>query len=286
MDSDTGSPVPRWRLGRELAKLREQSGLQFDAITKQSGCSRSKIHRVETGKSPVRGVDVEKLCKIYKAPPKLARALVALAQETTKNGWWHAYGDVIPEWFDVYLGLEAFATGLDVYEPELVHGLLQTREYAYAVLATADPAGDEEEVERRVDLRLQRQKLLSGPDAPQLNVIINEAVLRRPVGGREVMAAQLRHLAAMGKRRNITLRVLPFSVGEHAAMFGGFIYMRFPDRAITDLVYLETRTGAAYLDKPAQRKPYRQMWRDIDAQALDPDASRDMIIAAVKEYEA
>jgi transcriptional regulator with XRE-family HTH domain len=286
MNTDTGSPVPRWRLGRELARLREQSGLKTDRIAELTGCSRSKIYRIETGKSPVRGVDVEQLCKLYKAPARLTKALVALARETTKDGWWHAYGDVIPEWFDVFLGLEAFATRLDIYEPELMNGLLQTKKYARAVLATADPDGDEEELDRRVDLRMERQKLLSASDAPQLNVILNEAVLRRPVGGRAVMADQLRHLAAMSKRRNITVRVLPFSIGEHAAMFGGFTYMRFPDRAITDLVYHETRTGAVYLDKPAQRKPYRQMWRAIETHALGPDASRDMMVATAEEYES
>lgn len=284
-DSDTGSTVPRLRLGRELAKLREQSGLSTAVIEERTGFSRSKIYRLENGKSPSRRADVEILCQIYKAPARLTKALAALAGETTKSGWWHSYGDVIPEWFEVFVGLEAYAERLEIYEPELVTGLLQTHNYAYTVLRTADADGDDEEIERRVTLRLARQTMLTGPDATALEVILNEAVLRRSVGGAQVMAEQIRHIIEVSRYRTTTVRVLPFSAGVHAAMMGGFTYLRFPDRNVVDVIYHETRTGALYLDKPAQRRPYRQMWRDIDTRALDPDASREMMVEMAKEYE-
>ncbi|BCJ38509.1 transcriptional regulator [Actinocatenispora thailandica] len=285
IDSDTGSTVPRWRLGRELAKLREQSGLKTAQIESRTGFSRSKIYRMETGKSPSRRADVEILCQIYQAPARLAKALTALASETTKTGWWHSYGDVIPEWFELFAGMEAYAESMDIYEPELVTGLLQTHDYAYDVMSTADANGDDEEIERHVDLRLARQARLTGEEAPRLHVILNEAVIRRPVGGPTSMAEQLRHIINVSHRDNVTVRVLPFSVGVHAAMLAGFTYLRFPDRLVPDVVYHDTRTGALYLDKAAQRKSYRQMWRDIDTRALDPAASRDMMATAAKEYE-
>lgn len=285
-DSDTGSTVPRLRLGRELAKLREQSGLTTAVVEERTGFSRSKIYRLENGKSPSRRADVEILCQIYRAPARLTKALAALAGETTKSGWWHSYGDVIPEGFDVYLGMEAYAERLEIYEPELVTGLLQTHDYAYTVLRTADADGDDEEIERRVALRLNRQALLSGADATALEVMLNEAVLRRPVGGQAVMADQLRRIVEVSQQRNVTVRILPFSAGVHAGMMGGFTYMRFPDRNVPDVIYHETRTGALYLDKPMQRRPYRQMWRDIDSRALDADSSREMMVEVAKEYEA
>lgn len=284
IDSDTGSTVPRWRLGRELGKLREQSGLKTAQIESRTGFSRSKIYRMETGKSPSRRADVEILCQIYRAPARLTKALTALATETTKTGWWHSYGDVIPEWFELFAGMEAYAESMDIYEPELVTGLLQTHDYAAEIMRTAEADGDDEEIERHVDLRLTRQARLDDDDAPRLHVILNEAVIRRPVGGAAIMAEQLRHLVDVSQRENVAVRLLPFSAGAHAAMMAGFTYMRFPQRAISDVIYHETRTGGLYLDKAAQRKPYRQMWRDIEDRALDADASRDMMIKATKEY--
>ncbi|MEV0840392.1 helix-turn-helix transcriptional regulator [Actinocatenispora sera] len=287
IDSDTGSTVPRWRLGRELGKLREQSGLKTAQIEARTGFSRSKIYRMETGKSPSRRADVEILCQIYRAPARLTKALTALATETTKTGWWHQYGDVIPSWFELFAGMEAYAESMDIYEPELVTGLLQTHDYAYEVMRTADEDdGDEEEIERIVAMRLARQDRLTDENPPRLNIILNEAVLRRPAGNGAIMAEQLRHVNDVGRRDGVVVRVLPFSAGLHAAMMGSFMYMRFPERAIPDVVYHDTVTGSLYLDRAAQRKPYRQMWRDIDRRALDRETSRDLIAKTAKEYES
>jgi transcriptional regulator with XRE-family HTH domain len=284
MPDAPGSTVPRRRLGRELLQLRNRSGLKVEEVAARMRCSRSKVWRIESGRTPVRAVDVEKLCRIYGAPAKLHKALVALAGETAKPGWWHSYGDVIPEWFEVYVDLESSASAMQIYEPELVTGLLQLHNYAYAVLRTADVDEDEEEIERRVSVRLGRQVLLGRKEPPQLEVILNEAVVRRPVGGRAPMALQLRHLATL-ENPSISVRVLPFAAGVHAAMMGSFTYLQFAERSEPDVIYHETRTGALYLDKPAERKPYRQMWRDIDQRALDVEASRKFIMEAAKELE-
>jgi transcriptional regulator with XRE-family HTH domain len=284
MPDAAGSTVPRRRLGRELQQLRDRSGLKVEDVAASMRCSRSKIWRIESGRTPVRAVDVEKLCRIYKAPADLRKALVALAGETDKPGWWHSYGDVIPEWFEVYVDLESSASAMQIYEPELVTGLLQLHGYAYAVLRTADVDEDEEEIERRVSVRLGRQVLLGRKQPPRLEVILNEAVVRRPVGGLAPMVRQLRHLMTL-EHPNVSVRVLPFAAGVHAAMMGSFTYLQFPERSEPDVIYHETRTGALYLSKPAERKPYRQMWRDIDERALDVEASREFISEAAKEFE-
>ena len=229
------------------------------------------------------------MCRIYAAPPDLTEALMGLAKETKSKGWWHAYGDVIPENFDVYLGLEEAASQISWYEPELVPGLLQTADYARAI-TTADDSIDTAEVYRRVQLRIERQALIRRPTAPlALRLVLNESILRRPVGGREVMAAQLNALAESASLPNVSLRVVPFSAGRHhGIMTGPFEILRFPangDGSDSEppTVYVDGFTGDLYLDKPAEIDRYSRAFEAIWRASLDETTSATLIHASAKD---
>lgn len=184
-EGTTGSTVPRRQLGRHLRDLRGQARLTVRAAAAKLEWSEAKMWRIETGQTSLRSLDVEAMCKVYGAKQELTEGLMGLAKETKGRGWWHAYGDVIPEFFDLYIGLEEAAASLTWYEPELVPGLLQTPDYARTLIrADAEDSSDSDEIERRVHVRIQRQILLTrATDAPSVDVVLNEAVLRRPVGG-------------------------------------------------------------------------------------------------------
>lgn len=286
----TGSTVPRRQLGRYLRELRNRQHITVKTAAEQLEWSETKIWRVETGQTSLRSHDVEIMCRIYAAPPDLTQALMGLAKETKAKGWWHAYGDVIPENFDVYLGLEEAAASLAWYEPELVPGLLQTADYARAVIQADKPGVDAEEIGRRVQLRIERQALIRRPTAPlELRVVLNESILRRPVGGREVMAAQLGSLAEAAGLPNVKLRVAPFSAGlHHGLMTGPFEILRFPlngdgHDSEPSTVYVDGYTGDLYLDKPAEVKQYAEAFEAIWAAAAGEAASGKLIRASMKE---
>src|SRR6266478_6547945 len=187
----TGSTVPRRQLGRYLRELRNRERLTVKAAAEKLEWSEAKIWRIETGQTSLRSLDVEAMCKIYAAPADLTEALMGLARETKARGWWHAYGDVIPERFDVYIGLEEAASQLSWYESELVPGLLQTEDYARTVIKAGNPDVASDEIDRRVQVRIARQALVRRPTAPlDLRVVLNESILRRPVGGPQIMASQ------------------------------------------------------------------------------------------------
>src|SRR6266699_3920452 len=191
-EQTTGSTVPRRQLGRYLRDLRNSQRLTVRAAAERLEWSEAKIWRIETGQVSLRSLDVEVMCRIYGATAELTGALMGLAKETKARGWWHAYGDVIPEGFDVYIGLEEAASLLSLYQAELVPGLLQTEDYARTLIEADNPGVDEQEIDRRVQLRIARQALIRRPVAPaELRAVLNEAILRRPVGGPGVMAAQL-----------------------------------------------------------------------------------------------
>lgn len=286
----TGSTVPRRQLGRYLRDLRNRQHITVKVAAEQLEWSEAKIWRIETGQTSLRSHDVEIMCRIYAAPPDLTQALMGLAKETKARGWWHAYGDVIPENFDVYLGLEEAAAQLAWYEPELVPGLLQTADYARAVIEADKPHVDAEEISRRVALRIERQALIRRPTVPlALRVVLNESILRRPVGGRETMAAQLGALADTAGLPNVRLRVVPFSAGLHnGLMTGPFVILRFPangDGSDSEppTVYVDGYTGDLYLDKPAEVEQYATAFEAIWSAALDEIASSTLIRASVKE---
>jgi transcriptional regulator with XRE-family HTH domain len=289
-DGTTGSTVPRRQLGRYLRDLRASQRITVKTAAQQLEWSETKLWRIETGQTSLRSHDVELMCRIYAAPPDLTQALTGLAKETKAKGWWHAFGDVIPEGFDVYIGLEEAARQLSAYQNELIPGLLQTEQYARTLITADNPGVDEAEIGRRVHLRMSRQALIRRPTAPhQLTVVLNEAILRRPVGGPHVMAAQLDSLARDTALPNLTIQVIPFSAGLHpGVMSGPFVILQFPPNSDgTDsepaTVYADGFTGALYLDKPHEVQRYATAFTAIQHAALDQPASQALISHAAKE---
>jgi len=286
----TGSTVPRRQLGRYLRELRNRQRLTIRAAAGQLEWSEAKMWRIETGQTSLRSLDVEAMCKIYGAPADLTEALMGLAKETKARGWWQAYGEVIPEGFDVYIGLEEAASQLSWYEQELVPGILQTGDYARTLIEADNPDMDEEEISRRVQVRMARQPLIRRKTAPlELQVALNESVLRRPVGGARVMAGQLDQLVQDSELPNVSLRVAPFSAGVHpGVMSGPFVILRFPvngdgRESEPATIYKDGFTGALYLDKPQEVERYARAFGGIQGACLDEDASRNLIQQAAEE---
>jgi transcriptional regulator with XRE-family HTH domain len=289
-EQTTGSTVPRRQLGRYLRDLRNRQRLTVRVAAEKLEWSEAKIWRIETGQVSLRSLDVEAMCRIYGATGDLTQALMGLAKETKARGWWHAYGDVIPEGFDVYIGLEEAASSLSWYESELVPGLLQTESYAHALIEADNPGVDSDEIDRRVHVRIERQSLLTRTTAaPQLHIVLNEAIIRRPVGGTEVMTGQLSRLAEVSELTNVTLKIMPFSAGlHHGIMSGPFVILRFPvngsgQETEPPTVYMDGFTGALYLDKPSEVARYTTAWADIWNASLSEAASRELIKLASRE---
>ncbi|QXJ19639.1 helix-turn-helix domain-containing protein [Actinomadura graeca] len=283
-ETPAGSTVPRRQLGRELRALRNLAKLTVKAAADALEWSEAKMWRIETGQTSLRSHDVQLMCSVYGAPTELAEALMGLAKETKGRGWWHAYGDVIPDGFDLYIGLEEATKTLDEYSAELVPGLFQTEDYHRALLRKSRPDLEMEEIERRVQLRAQRQTLVTRHVAPPtLRTVLNEAVARRLVGGPSVMAAQLDRLAKVNTLPNVSLRVLPYSAGEHQGLnTGPFILMRFPVRGDgrshePPTVYVQGFTGALYLEKPHEIDRYAAAFAEIQDDALSEEDSTTLL---------
>ena len=290
VEGTTGSTVPRRQLGRYLRDLRNRSRLTVRAAAGRLEWSEAKIWRIETGQTSLRSLDVETMCRIYGAPDDLTEALMGLAKETKARGWWHSYGDVIPEGFDVYMGLEEAAARFAWYESELVPGLLQTEDYARTLIQAGNPGVDEAEIERRVHVRIPRQALLTRvTDPPTLEVAINEAILRRPVGGERVITGQLRHLHEANELPNVSIRVMPFAAGLHHGIASGpFVMLTFPrngsgQETEPPIVYVESLTGELYLDKPREIDRYAATFTNIWESSLDETASGQLISQAARE---
>lgn len=288
-DTSTGSTVPRRQLGRYLRDLRNAAGLTVRDAARGLEWSEAKMWRIETGQTSLRSLDVEAMCRIYGAAADITEALMALAKETKARGWWQAYGDVISESFNLYVGLEAAASRLFQYHAELVPGLLQTEGYTRTVIRVHHPHLGDAEVTQRVRLRMARQAILRRPiDPPVLEVALDESVLRHPAGGAEVMAEQLDHLTEVSELPNVSLRVVPFSAGLHSGLLtSSFILMRFPMNrggagSEPPTVYTELYTGAVYLDKPNEIELYERASRSIWEQALVESSSMDLIREAAE----
>ncbi|MGH3829948.1 MAG: helix-turn-helix domain-containing protein [Pseudonocardiaceae bacterium] len=286
----TGSTVPRRQLGRYLRDLRGQARLTVRSAATRLEWSETKIWRIETGQTSMRSLDAEVMCRIYGAPPDVTDALMGLAKETKARGWWHSYGDAIPEYFDVYIGLEEAASRFASYESELVPGLFQTEDYARTVIRADNPSEDDAEVERRVHVRIARQALLTRvTDPPVFEVVLNEAILHRPVGGREVMVSQLERLAQASELPTVSLRVMPFAAGlHHGILSGPFVILRFPlngngQETEPPTVYVDVFTGALYLDKPHEIDQYDTAFTNIWESSLDERASQDLIAQVARE---
>ena len=265
------------RLVIELRQFREAAGLTGEQVAEEMGWSLAKVYRIEGDRVRVLARDVQRLLKLYGISGEQADAVLELARTARVKDWWHQYSGAIPEWFQFYVGLEAAASAMQEYNAELVTGLLQTEAYARAVMTAAMRADPDEEMERQIAVRLERQKRLVAPDAPALWAVMNEAVLHRQVGGPDVMRDQLAHIGQLAGRPNVTIQVLPFNAGAHPAMLGSFTVMQFPDPADRDVVYVETGTGALYLEKPEDVRRYSLMIDYLRAQALGPAESRALI---------
>ncbi|MFJ7631111.1 helix-turn-helix domain-containing protein [Streptomyces sp. NPDC097595] len=274
----SGSVVRRILLGSQLRRLRDSRGITREAAGYSIRASESKISRMELGRVSFKARDVEDLLTLYGVTDEAERdSLLALAREANVAGWWHSFGDVLPGWFQTYVGLEGAASLIRIYEVQFVHGLLQTEDYAHAVVSRGMRGAPPAEIERRVALRLERQKVLVSERAPHFHAVLDEAALRRPYGGREVMRAQLRHLIDMSEQPNITLQVMPFSFGGHSGESGSFTMLRFPESDLSDIVYLEQLTSALYLDKDEEVAQYEKAMTRLHEESPDPEESRDLL---------
>jgi uncharacterized protein DUF5753 len=209
--------------------------------------------------------------------------LLMLARQANAPGWWQQYSDVLPKWFELYIGLEKAASVIRTYEVQFVHGLMQTEDYARAVILIANAHAPDEEIDRRVSVRMRRQRLLTQPDAPELWAVLDEAALRRAPDGPKVMRAQLEHLLQITDLPNVTLQIVPFNVGPHAAAGGPFTVLRFPEPDLPDLVYLEQLNSALYLDQPDDVTGYVTIMDQLCVQAETGAASKDMLRAILRE---
>jgi hypothetical protein len=208
---------------------------------------------------------------------------LALVMQSNGPNWWGEYGDILPGWFETYLGLEAAAATIRSFEVQFVHGLFQTADYARAVTHLGRKAAPDDEVERWVTLRLKRQELLSRPDPPNVWSVMDEAVLRRPAGGAAVMRAQIRHLIEAAALSHVTLQVIPFDRGAHAGESGSFTVLRFEERDLPDVVYLEQLTNAVYLEQRSDVERYLEVRDEISSQALTPDETAQFFEKLARE---
>jgi transcriptional regulator with XRE-family HTH domain len=271
------------RLAAELRGAREQAGLTWEAVAEQMGWSVSKVYRIEADKVSVLLRDVQRLLGLYQVGGEHREAVLELARQARSTGWWQQYSGAIPDWFHFYVGLEAEAASLACYEAEFVPGVMQTEDYARAIMSTA-PEPDPDEIGRQITVRMERAKRLTGPTPMRLWVVLNEAVIRRWVGGPQVMRAQLAHLLDLAALRHVTVQVLTYQAGAHPAMQGAFTIMAFPGDAHPDVVYMETQTSALYLETPHERTRYSLAFDHLRAQALAPAETRALITQAMKDF--
>jgi transcriptional regulator with XRE-family HTH domain len=280
----SGPMALRIALGAHLRRLREASGITPSQAGDAIRATHSKISRLERGRSGAKQRDVADLLTLYGVTDEAEREeLLALARQAGTPGWWQQYNDVVPRWFELYVGLERAASIIRTYEVQFVHGLLQAEDYARAVILIANAHASADEIDRRVSVRMKRQQLLTQPDAPELWTVLDEAVLRRPPGGPVVMRAQIEHLLEMTDLPNVTLQIVPFDVGPHAAAGGPFTVLRFPEPDLPDLVYLEQLDSALYLDHPDQVVNYVTIMDQLCVQALSMAASKKMLRDLIKQ---
>lgn len=272
----TGGPtVGRMLLGGQLRRLREAAGITPDRAGYAIRGSRSKISRLEHGRVGFKERDVTDLLDLYGVTDDdLRHRMLALAQQSNNPGWWARYDDVLPDWFETYVGLEQATSLIRTYALQFVPGLFQTEEYARAVTLLGHRAAPLSEIDRRVSLRLRRQEILhrAGAD-PKVWAVIDESALRRPLGGRAVMKAQLSHLVELIESPQVTLQIMPFDRGGHSAAGGSFSILRFADGELPDIVYIEQLTGALYLDRPEEIDHYREVMNSLSAEAEPPAES-------------
>lgn len=273
-----GPTVLRMLLGAHLRRLREAQGVTREDAGWEIRSSESKISRMELGRVGFKERDVADLLTLYGLDDEEERTrLLALARDANNPGWWHRFGDVLPNWFQSYLGLEAAAALIRTYEVQFVPGLLQTKEYARAVVLLGHGRAKTDEIDRRVELRMARQQVLTRPDAPKLWVVVDEAALRRPIGGIDIMRGQVDALLEANTLPNVRLQVIPFNAGGHAAAGGAFTILRFPDQDLPDVVYIEQLTSALYLDKRDDVDLYAEAMERLCVEARPPTETQKVL---------
>lgn len=285
--TDVGSTVPRRQLGRLLRQAREQANIGLEAAAADLEWSRAKMYRIESGQAPIRVLDVDQMCRLYGTSAEMTEVMKSLAKESKSKGWYHSYGEAIPRWFELYVGLESTASRIRTYEHAVVPGLLQTPAYAEQAIRT-EPGNPPEEVAKLVELRAERQRLLrrKRPAAPTLDVVLEEALLHKNVPG---MRAQIDRLLDASTAPNISVRVMPLgSKLSQMVTSGSFVILDFPKTGLRPAepttVYNEGLSGALYLDRIAEVRTYADAWNSLTAQALDTDDSRKALLTIKEKY--
>jgi len=283
----SGPTVLRILLGSQLRQLREQKKISREDAGYTIRASESKISRMELGRVGFKERDVADLLILYGVTkPEDRDALLRLVDEANAPGWWHRYNDVLPGWFTAYVGLEAAATLIRTYEVQFIHGLLQTEDYARAVMEVGVERLPRDEISQRIKLRRTRQQILTKQQPVRFWGVIDEAALRRPIGSRDVMRAQLEHLITLTKSPNVTLQIIPFGAGGHAASAGAFTILRFSDEHMPDVVYTEQVTSALYLDKRDDVDRYLQVIERLCMEADPPSNTVDTLTDILTETAA
>jgi hypothetical protein len=272
-------------LGTQLRRLREAKGVTREDAGWEIRGSESKISRMELGRVGFKERDVADLLTLYGVKNEVERsALIALARQANNPGWWHRYSDVLPSWFQSYLGLESSASVIRTYEVQFVPGLLQTRDYAHAVVMLGHDNAPVDEIERRIGLRLERQRLLTRPDPPLLWAVVDEAALRRPIGGRAVMRTQIEYLMNATKLPNVRLQIIPFEAGGHAAAGGAYTILRFPQQDLPDVIYVEQLTSALYFDKREDVDHYAGAMERLCVEAQPPTRTAEILGEILRDF--
>jgi transcriptional regulator with XRE-family HTH domain len=275
-----GPTVRRRRLGAELRRYREAAGLTIDTVAEKMDCSASKISRLETGQTGASPRDVRDMLVLYDVGKPELEDLMDVARETRQRGWWRPYGSILT---GAYVAFEAAASTIRSYEAQCIPGLLQTEEYARCQLTTARPDLPAGELANRIRVRLDRQSLLTQDDPVHLWCVVDEAALVRPVGGPDVMRAQLEHLLAAAELPHIKIQVLPFEAGAHAGMDGSFLLLHFPDEQDPDTVYVVMATGGVFQEKADELRRYETVFSSLQEVALPPDESVAFVARKAKE---
>ncbi|WP_406307446.1 helix-turn-helix domain-containing protein [Streptomyces sp. NBC_00885] len=274
----------RRHLGATLRKLRARKGMTLEEAGQLVGVSKATVSRYETTEGPVKWLVVDGLCREYGASNSERRAIVALAKDAKQQGWWSSFADHIPETMNLMLTLEDEAVREDHFSCVYVPGLLQTRSYTTALQQANEMRRSPEEIERLVDIRMRRQEILTRPKAPHLWAILDESVIRRVMGSPEIMHEQLSHLLSVGGSGNITLQVLPFARGAHCAALGSFVILGGAEPSL-DVVYVDLHIGSVFMEKEAELNRYRLAFEYLRAQALDIEASRELINRAKEDLK-
>jgi transcriptional regulator with XRE-family HTH domain len=283
-DAPAEATVLRMLLGAQLRRLREAADVSSEKAGYEIRSSRSKISRMENGRVGFKTRDLEDLLTLYGVTDGQQRSeVLALARQSSAPDWWAKYSDILPGWFETYLGLESAAVGIRSFEVQFVPGLFQTEDYARAVTWLGHHSATAEEIERRVDLRIRRQDLLTRPGPPRVWAVMDEAVLRRPYGGAAVMRAQLNRLVQAAELPHVSLQVIPFARGGHAGASGAFSILRFQERDLPDVVYIEQLTSALYLDQRPDVEHYLEVVDQLSGEALTPADSTAFIEQVARE---